>query len=72
MAREVVKSRYKDDGTIDQFFSKLAIEDSKTRERLYSPVNAVSQPQQGEASRSCSLKLVIVGEIATFANARLG
>ena len=28
--------RYKDDGTIDQFFSKLAIEDSKTSERLYS------------------------------------
>ena len=39
----LVEVRYKDDGTIDQFFSKLAIEDSKTRERLYSCLT--EQPQ---------------------------
>ncbi|CAE7876341.1 CCS1 [Symbiodinium sp. KB8] len=41
---EDFRIEYKDDGTIDQFFSKLAIEDSKTRERLYSDEIFVNKP----------------------------
>ncbi|CAE7567287.1 CCS1, partial [Symbiodinium pilosum] len=41
---EDFRIEYKDDGTIDQFFSKLAIEDSKTSERLYSDEIFVNKP----------------------------
>ncbi|CAJ1372255.1 unnamed protein product [Effrenium voratum] len=41
---EDFRIEYKDDGTIDQFYSKLAIEDAKTNERLYSDEIYVNKP----------------------------
>eukprot|EP00913_Durusdinium_trenchii_P009646 g9063.t1 len=36
--------RYKDDGNIDQFYSKLAIEDANTQKELYSDEIFVNKP----------------------------
>ena len=39
-----MQKRYKEDGNIDQFYSKLAVEDAKTQEELYSDEIYVNKP----------------------------